>query len=154
MKRLKKMIRCIFAMAVLIVAVITLASCGSKDTAVEDPLVGSWTLSEIQAGDKSYTLEELAAAVHSDKAGEVTILLDIDGEGRFALYAGDAKEPVAEGQYSVAEESGEEAGGYLFTVDDGKQHVSATLEEDKLVLHDTVSAVETKMIFVKEQGGE
>lgn len=150
MKRAKKTICCILTLAVLMASGVMLTSCGGKDTTVE----GSWTLSEMEVRDKSYTMEELAKAVRSDKAGKVAIRLDIDGEGGFELYVGDKKEPVAEGQYSAAEESGEEADGYVFTVDGGKQHVSATLKEDKLVLHDTVSTVESKMIFVKEQGGE
>ncbi len=152
MKRLKKIIFCVLALTVMMTSGSLLTGCGSKEA--ENPLVGSWNLSEMQTGDKSYTLEEFAKAVRSDKAEEITILLDIDGEGDFVLHVGDAKEPVVEGHYSAADADGEETGEYVFAVDGGKQHVAASIEEDRLVLHDTVSAVETKMVFVKEQGGE
>ena len=149
-----KKIKWLMLMLTVALALGILAGCGGQEPEVEDTLAGSWMLSEMQMGEKSYSLEELAEAVNSGSGGEISILLDIDAEGGFVLHTGDAKEPVAVGQYSADEADGEEAGGYLFSVDGGNRQVKAFLEEGKLVLHDTASSVESKMIFEKKQGSE
>ena len=156
MKILKRIGSLAPALMASLVLCMALAGCGGGETESENPIAGSWVLSEMQMGEKSYSLEDFAAAVRSDKTDEISILLDIDEEGGFTLHAGDAEEPVARGRYSAAEEDGEEgeaSGGYLLTVDDGRQNVKAAIEEDRLVLHDASSTIESRMIFTKKQGG-
>lgn len=119
---------------------LVITGCGGSSSDIE----GSWRLDGLNLRDKSYAIEDLARAVHSNQADAVSLVLEADGDGNFTLYGQDGETAIAGGTYRESED------GYLFSVDGGKHSVKAAIEDGKLILHDDSSAVKSKMIFVKE----
>jgi len=128
---MKKLISVTAVAVMMLVACMAMTGCGSID--------GRWQLNKLEVGGNSYTIEELAEKVNSQKADEVSITLEISEE-EFALYSGE--KAVAEGTCSEAEN------GYIFEING--RSVNAEKSGSELILHDTSSEVETKMIFIKK----
>ena len=141
MKRRRKKPAVVLLLAVVFCCgCFVMAGCSGAASSIE----GNWQLDGLQLRDESYAIEDLAWAVHSDQADAVSLALEVDGDGSFTLYGQDGETALAGGTYSESDD------GYLFSVDGGKHSVKAVIEDDKLVLHDDSSAVESKMIFIRE----
>ena len=137
----------IILMLAIILSVGMLVGCSKNN------IKGSWVLVEMQIGQQVYGLDEFASAINSNSTQELVIMLDIDDKGNLVLHSGNSDEPVAKGQYTAVEKTeGEEEtiNEYIFSVDGGNNNVGVYVEDGKLILHDTDSAVESKMIFEKQ----
>ncbi len=128
---MKNKIPIIMVTVMMITACLVMTGCGK--------IIGSWQLSELEVGGNTYTIEELAEAVNSQKADEVSIILEIN-EGDFTLSSDG--EVVAEGACVETED------GYALNINGGS--VNAEISGGELILHDTSSEVESKMVFVKK----
>lgn len=128
---MKKRFSAVVAAMLLLVACLMMTGCSNIE--------GRWQLNKLEVGGNSYTIEELAEKVNSQKADEVSITLEISEE-EFVLYSGE--KAVAEGTCSEAEN------GYIFEING--RSVNAEKSGSELILHDTSSEVESKMIFIKK----
>ena len=128
---MKKLISVTAVAVMMLVACMAMTGCGSID--------GRWQLNKLEVGGNSYTIEELAEKVNSQKADEVSIILEIN-EGDFTLSSNG--EVVAEGACVETED------GYALNINGGS--VNAEISGGELILHDTSSEVESKMVFVKK----
>ncbi len=128
---MKNRILIIMVAVMMMTACLVMTGCSKID--------GSWQLSGLEVGGNTYTIEELAEAVNSQKADEVSIVLEIN-EGNFTLY-NDGK-VVAEGTCIETED------GHILNVNGGS--VNAEKSGGELILHDTSSEVESKMVFIKK----
>lgn len=115
-KRSAKVITVIIAVIMLL----SLCSCGSG-------IKGTWQLTSVTIGDVTYDMEQLADAVGSGAASDVSVLLVIDGDGTFTL---------TDDENSASDETGtyeEKDGSYIFKIS-GQDDVSGSLEDGKLIL--------------------
>lgn len=127
-------------------------------TEQDDSVVGVWTLSEMTMNGTTYSVDDLAKVVGSDRANEVSIILNVRDDGSFELQ-GAQGDIVASGFYErveaeLADEEGAEGeddaeqpqGGWTFSVSGSDRHVGVTVEDGRLSLHDA-STVESMMTF-------
>lgn len=147
-------------LAVLLPAVLFGCAGASEEvpeaTSQEDSVVGTWRLSEMTTNGKSLTLEDLAKSVGSSQADEVSVVLEVRGDGVFELR-GSQDVAIASGTYERIERGeGIEPGesefaddGWAFSVDGSQRHVDATVADGRLLLHDP-SSVESTMAFERE----
>lgn len=138
---MRKGILILLISVLMIAAGILLTACGQQNE--ENGVEGSWQLTELQLREKHYTLDELAKTVDSDKGDETVLILDVNADGGFTLHRGDLSDKVAEGSCNQTED------GWIFALNE-QQEVTASIEGNRLILHDTLGAVESKMIFVRK----
>ena len=121
-----------------------LTGCGGPGDADEKVIAGHWYLREMQMGEHAYDMEALAHMVGSnaDHKNEVAVILVVNEEGTFSIVEDLDKEYEEHGTWT------EEEDGWLFNIE-GQNSVKAFVEEDALVLHDTESTIESRMIFGK-----
>lgn len=144
MKGRKKLI--LLAMTMILVMV-CLAGCGGgdADTDAGDGVAGHWTLQEMQMGEHTYDMKTLADMVGSDVNHEsVEVFLVVKEDGTFSILEELDQEYEEHGTWTQEEE------GWMFHID-GQDSVKGTMEESTLVLHDTDSTVESRMVFVKDK---
>lgn len=134
---MKKHLLALLVILMLAFMAFSITGCGISD------IEGSWQLTEIQVGEESYTIEDLAELANAENAEGVSIILNIDDEGGFTLAKAGHQDADVKGTYSETDE------GYLFSGEGGRD-VIVTPEDGKLVLHDKSSEVESKMIFEKK----
>ncbi len=125
----------------LIFTCLMLFGCGSKPE-----ISGTWQLSEMQLADQRYSIKEFAETIHAQaETDQVGMKLMISDDGTFELYRNNGDQKLASGTYEKNQND-----EYVLTGEAKQLQVTATLENDNLVLTDTISEVKSKMYFVKE----
>lgn len=128
-------------MFMLVLSCLMLFGCGQKSD-----LAGTWQLSEMQLEDQRYSIKEFAETVNAQAdVDQVGMKLIISDDGTFELYRNSEDQKIAGGTYEKNKKD-----EYVLTGEAKQLEVTATLEDENLVLKDTVSEVQSKMYFVKE----
>ncbi len=131
-KRSAKVITVIAAAVMLLV----LCSCGSG-------IRGTWHLTSVTIGDETLDMEQLADAVGSGSASDVSVLLVVSGDGTFTLTDDEKSDSDETGTYE------EKDGSYIFKIS-GQDDVSGTLEDGRLVLRGAEDAPYDSMTLEKK----
>lgn len=132
--------------AVLITALmLALSGCGGSIT-------GTWYLSEVDTGNNTYDMEELAELLGADEDAEVCVMLDIKG-GEFTLSETEDNSKdgelitLATGTYKEKDDK------YIFVID-GQENVKenkvrGVVEDRQLILENKNDSGDIRMILEK-----
>lgn len=115
-------------------------------------ITGTWYLSEVDTGNKTYDMKELAEILGADEDAEVCVMLDIkDGEFTLSETKDSNKdgEPVTLAIGTYKDKDGE----YVFVID-GQENVKenkvrGNLEDGQLILENKNDSGNIRMILEK-----
>ena len=108
-----------FAFLSVFILCLSLTACGGETAGAGDPIVGTWEMTEITAGNRQVNAQEYKAAADVSRVPVLTfeengeVILDMDGE------SGSGKWSEEGGQYSITYKRGDEEQNAALEMEEG-----------------------------------
>lgn len=109
---------------------LSLTACGGSQAGAGDPIVGTWEMTEIAAGNKQVTSQEYKKAADVSRVPVLTfeengeVSLDMDGESGSGTWTSEG------GQYSITYKRGDEETNVALEMEEGM----LIMEQDGYIL--------------------